>query len=315
MNGAVIALVATGLYYVGTAVFKVSASRMPPLHGTRPIHLFGRMFTSWIWLIGLVIVAVGFVLQFNALAMLPLSVAQPIFVSTLVILLWIAVGILGERLTAREWLGLTLFAVATLMLAMSVVPGQGTESTAVPATGLFLAVALPSLVIPVIVFSIGDLRPAGRHARPLSGVAYGLSSGVLVGTCELAVKGTVNLYHSGVHDAVALLTEPYVYVIAAGAILGICQAQIALQRCRLAIVLSVCTVAAKTQLVVMGTMLYGEPWPHDPLWSSLRVAGFALGIATIALFPRYEAPEHQVEGEDVADLVKQQQPKHAREAL
>lgn len=312
MNGAMIALVATGLYYVGSAVFKVSARRMKTLHGTRPIHLFGQMFSSWIWLIGLAIVSVGFVLQIRALTMLPLGVAQPIFVSTLVILLWIAVGVLGERLTAREWLGLALFAVATLMLAMSVVPGQKTTS-AVPPQGLFLAVAIPSLVIPVIAFSIGDLRPAGRHARPLAGVAYGLSSGVLIGTAELAVKGITNVYNSGVHDVMALLAEPYIYVITAGVILGICQAQIALQRCRLAIVLAVCTVAAKTQLVLMGTLLYGEPWPHDALWSWLRAVGFALGIAAIALFPRYEEPEHQLGREDVTDLVKQ--PKPARHSF
>lgn len=308
MNGAVIALVATGLYYVGSAVFKVSATRMKPLHGTRPLHLFGQMFANRIWLVGLVIVSVGFVLQLNALTMLPLAVAQPIFVSTLVLLLWIAVGYFGERLTAREWLGLALFAVATLMLAMSVVPGQKTDS-GVPAQGLFLAVAIPSLLLPVVVFSIGDLRPAGRHARPLSGVAYGLSSGVLIGTCELAVKGVTNAYDSGVHDMVTLLlVKPYVYVIFVGAVVGICQAQIALQRCRLAIVLSICTVVAKTQLVVMGTLLYGEAWPRDPLWSSLRVAGFALGIAAVAFFPRYEDPEQQLGREDVADLVQRPGP-------
>jgi drug/metabolite transporter (DMT)-like permease len=305
MNGAVIALVATGLYYVGTAVFKASARRMQPLQGTRPMHLFGQMWTSWRWLAGLAIVAVGIVLQINALTMLPLAVAQPIFVSTLVLLLWIAVGYFGERLTAREWLGLALFAVATLMVAMSVVPGQKTTSE-VPSLDLFLVVVIPSLLIPVIVFSIGDLRPAGRHARPLSGVAYGLSSGVLVGTAELAVKGATNVYDAGVRDVVAWLTEPYIYVIAAGATLGISQVMIALQRCRLAVVLSICTVAAKTHLVVMGTLLYGEPWPHDLLWSSLRIAGFALGIAAVAFFPRYEEPEQQLGREDVTGLVQQQ---------
>jgi drug/metabolite transporter (DMT)-like permease len=289
MQAALIAVVATALYYVGVGFFKASAERMERLQGTRPIHLFVQILTDKVWAAGFVIGLSGFVLQFVALSLLPLSVAQPIFVATLMVALGIAFGYFGERLALREWLGLGTFAVATLLVALSVVPVESSD-TAVPSHGLLLAVVIPSIILPVIAFSIGDLRPTGRHARPLAGVAYGLSSGVLFGTMELSVKGLSNLGNS--HPAmISYLTEPYLYSFCVAAVLGLAQLQIALQRCRMAIVLTVCTVVAKTQLIVTATFLYGESWPSSPFYSLLRASGFVLGIAALAFFPRYEAPE------------------------
>ncbi|GAB3676062.1 hypothetical protein GCM10027589_46210 [Actinocorallia lasiicapitis] len=293
MEAVLIAVIATALYYVGVAFFKVSGQQMDVLRGTRPFRLLGAVLSSRLWWTGFLLGLSGFVLQFVALSMLPLTVAQPIFVATLVVSLALAFGYFGERLTAREWAALGLFAAGTLLVALSVVPAERSD-TATPSLPLLLAVAVPSIVIAVLTFSAGDWKPAGRHARPLAGVAYGLSSGMLIGTMELSVKGLSNVWNAH-QSLVPFLTEPYLYTFCVAAVLGLAQLQIALQRCRMVIVLTICTVVAKTQLIVTATLLYGEGWPDSPLLSGLRVAGFVLGLSALAFFPRYEDPEQQID--------------------
>ncbi|GAA3195716.1 hypothetical protein [Actinocorallia longicatena] len=293
MEAALTAVVATALYYLGVAFFKVSAAQMDRLRGTKPVHLLVAMLTSRLWWTGFLLGLSGFVLQFVALSMLPLSVAQPIFVSTLVVCLAIAFGYFGERLTPREWSALGLFAFATLLVALSVVPVERSD-TATPPLWLLLAVTLPSILIAVMMFSAGDWKPAGRHARKLTGVAYGLSSGVLIGTMELSVKGMSNVWNAH-HSLPPFLTNPYLYTFCVAAVVGLGQLQIALQRCRMAIVLTVCTVVAKTQLLVTATLLYGEAWPDSTVYGALRLTGFLLGLTALAFFPRYETPDHQID--------------------
>lgn len=286
MQTVLIAVVATALYYVGVAFFKTSAEQMPPLSGTRPFTLIGRMLTSPLWLTGFLIGVSGFILQFVALATLPLSVAEPIFVATLVVALAIAFAYFHERLSRREWAALGTFAAGTVLVALSIAPVEY-AATDTPELWLLLAVTVPSILGAVVMFSASDWKPAGRHARRLTGVAYGLSSGVLIGTMELSVKGLSNVWNTG-QGVLPLVTEPYLYIFCVAAVVGLAQLQIALQRCRMAIVLTICTVVAKTQLVLAATLLYGEAWPSDPLSGALRVAGFAVGLGALALFPRYE---------------------------
>ena len=59
----------------------------------------------------------------------------------------------------------------------------------------------------------------------------------------------------------------------------------------MSIVVSVLTVTAKTQLVILGTVLYKEPWPSDRLLLALRIGAFVLAGAALVLFPRHEAVE------------------------
>lgn len=206
----------------------------------------------------------------------------------LVVVLIMALGYFHERLTTREWLSLALLAAATGLIALSVSHGLNAKTgDDLPSHTLFSAVALPSMVIPLVVFSLGDLRPAGRHARALAGIAYGASIGVLIGTAEFSAVGLFNAYQAGIRGP-ALLAEPYLWMMVLGAVFGLGQMLIALQRCRMAIVITVDAVVLQTQLILMSTLLYGEGWPREPLWSVLRAAGFALALIAIFAFPRYE---------------------------
>jgi hypothetical protein len=299
MPGAIVAVMATGMLCVSVSIFKAATARMPPLFGSRPFHLLINITKSPIWWGGLIVAALGLALEFVALTLLPLSAAAPPFAAGFIVLLVIAIVVYNERLTGREWAGLGLFAVAGAMVALSVMTGENATST-LPSMDRVLTIVIPSVLIPALVFSLGDLRPAGRHSRPVAGVAYGMSIGILTGVGEMAVKGLTMLYESGVRDVMTFATEPYIYIILAGPGLAIFQMQIALQRCRMIIVFSVGTLMAQVYMLAMAPLLYGETWPSDLVWVVVRVAGVVLAISAFVLYPRYDEPEVQVGRADTA---------------
>lgn len=279
----VVAVVASSAYLLGIGLFKVAADHMEPLRGTRPVRLALAMATSPIWCGGAVIAGAGLALQWAALSSLTLPAAQPAFVSGLVVLLLFATTRLGERLNLREWGCVALAGTAALMVALSCAdfgPAAG-----LPSPALLGALALPSLALPPVLFSAWERSPVGTHARPLTGVAYGVSAGILIGTAELALAGITLLRHT---DTPFLATPyPYLLVIAGG--MGIAQLQIALQRCRLAMIGMIATVTAKTQLLVMSIVLYGYGWPRQPSLGFL-IAGLALSVVAIAVLPHHDSP-------------------------
>lgn len=292
MNGIAAAFSATGLYYLGFAVFKLAADRMPALRGNRIPHMIWTIVTNWIFLIALSVVLGGLTLQIIALRNLPLSTAVPIFMSGIVPLLLIALVFFGERLTAREWLSLLLTGAAILLLTASLSGDEPIGSADAPLWKIAVVVA-PAVAVPVLILILGDYRPDGRHARPVTGIAYGLSAGFPVGTAELAIKGWSDDPHAA--GAGILATPwPYLTVVAAGIGFGIMVT--AFQRCRVSIVATVMTVAAKSYLLAMGSFMYGEPWPQDAARSAMRLGALALGAVAVLQFPRHRPVEEEPDG-------------------
>ncbi|RAY10694.1 hypothetical protein DPM19_34120 [Actinomadura craniellae] len=253
------------------------------------------ILTNWIFLCGVVLVLGGLALQIIALSTLSLGVAVPIFVSGLVPLSLIAITVFGERLSGREWLSLLLVAAAMLLLALSIGTPPKVGSAEMPGWQLALVVT-PALAVPLLLMVLGDHRPDGRHARPVAGVAYGLSAGFPVGAAEVAVKGWSEASAPGL----TILQTPYPYVTVLSAVVGFAILQVGFQRCRVIIVATVMTISAKIYLLLVGTTLYGEPWPKDGGLAAMRVTALALGLVAVLLFPRYERdpePEAPAPGE------------------
>ncbi|MFI0357617.1 hypothetical protein [Actinomadura sp. 9N407] len=292
MNGIVAAFGATGLYYVGFAVFKLAADRMEPLRGDRILHLARVILFDWVFLAGLALVLGGLGLQILALTEVSLGIAVPIFMSGVVPLLLIALVFFGERLTGREWLSLLLIAAAMGLIAASIGNPPPITAADVPVWQLAVVVA-PALLVPLVVLLTGESRPDGRHARPITGIAYGLGTGIPIGTAELSIKGWSD---SGL--GLGSLLTPYPYVTVVSATIGFGILMMAFQRCRVSVVATVMTVSAKTHLLVTGTLLYGEPWPDEPRYFAMRVAALALGVIAVVQFPRHRPVTEPAEPAD-----------------
>ncbi|XVQ09189.1 hypothetical protein ACQP1W_42710 [Spirillospora sp. CA-255316] len=281
MNGIVAAFGATGLYYLGFAIFKLAADRIEPLRANRLWHMVWSVLSNWVFLIGLALVLGGLALQILSLTELSLGIAVPIFMSGAVPLLLIALAFFGERLTGREWLSLLMFGAALLLIAASIGNPPPIKAVDVPLWKLAV-IAAPAVIVPLAIMLTGDHRPDGRHARPITGIAYGLSSGLPIGTAELCIKGWSD---SGI--GVDSLLTPYPYATVTAAVVGFGVLMAAFQRCRVSVVAVVMTVSAKTHLLVTGTFMYGEPWPQDARYFAMRLGALALAAIALLQFPRH----------------------------
>ncbi|NVI89961.1 hypothetical protein [Actinomadura sp. BRA 177] len=300
MNGTAAAFTATGLYYLGFAVFKLAADRMPPVRGNRILHMAWSIVSNWIFLIALGIVLGGLSLQIMALRNLPLSTAVPIFMSGIVPLLLIALVFFGERLTAREWLSLVLIGAAILLLTASLSGDEPISSADAPLWKIAVVVA-PAVAVPVLILVLGDYRPDGRHARPVTGIAYGLSAGFPVGTAELAIKGWSDDPNA---TSLRIIATPWPYLTVVAAAIGFGIMVMAFQRCRVSIVATVMTVAAKSYLLTMGSFMYGEPWPQDAAHSAMRFGALALGAVAVVQFPRHRPVEEEPRDPQAEDTAR-----------
>ncbi|MFA1549808.1 hypothetical protein [Actinomadura chokoriensis] len=278
-----LAVLSTGIYFSGLTYFKLAAPQMVPLRGDRPWRLVRELLGNRTWLAGATVIGVGATVQATALTGLSLHQAQPMFLAGLGILLVLAVPILRERLTPREWGCVALLAAAAFLFSFGSPAGDAAGSAIItwPDRTLVVAIALPSLLVPCIAFLAVDQARRGAHARPLTGVALAIDAGLLTGTAEMALTGAAGLSETPGD----LLTAPYLYIFAVTAPLALGQLQIALQRSRLAIVGLVATATAKTYLLTVAATLYGERWPDDGGRTALALA---LTVLAIAAVPHHE---------------------------
>ncbi|MFB4315931.1 hypothetical protein [Actinomadura sp. 21ATH] len=272
-----LAFVASGLYFSGFAFFKSAAAAMERLDGTRPLHLAARVLASGLWWSGVAFMFVGVVFQLAALSRTGPETMTPALLAGLVVLLAVARGVFKERVTGLEWLAFALLFAAGVCFA------QATASTwKPPSPAALLAIATASFVLPVGLFALGDRQPAGAHARRLSGIAYGICAGILIGSGELSL--TLSVRHGLDWSLLTSTAHPYLFVAAVG--LGVVQLQIALQRCRMVVLLFVATIVAKIYVLLAGAS------PADPSsWTSGAhlLAGTVLLVTAFALVPRFEA--------------------------
>ncbi|NVI89921.1 DMT family transporter [Actinomadura sp. BRA 177] len=295
---AALALIATTAYYIAFLVFRASARRMEPLRGSRPFRVARLMLTDPLWLGGGLLLFLGLGYEVVAFSAMPLAVAQPIFAVALVGLVAYAVRFLGERLSTREWTSVALFVLATMLIGLSATEegelhADATLVGTLTRPWMMIAICTPAVLIAALVWLVGDRRASGRHARKLAGVAYGIGAGACAGLAEAGIRG-ISLVYRETGSLQAVLESAYPWLTIGLAAIALGQLQVALQRCRVAIVAVVLTVIGRSYLLLASSVLFGEDWPRDAGPFLLRAAGFTLALLALVLFPRYEeqpAPE------------------------
>ncbi|MQY04769.1 hypothetical protein [Actinomadura macrotermitis] len=294
MNAVILACCAQLLFFAAYVMFKSAAARMRPLTGRRPLIAVGSILHERRWLLGLVVLMAGFAMADLALLTLPIASALPAYSGTLPLLLMLGIWRFGDRLTRREAAALLLTVAAMVLAALSVllvpegpltVTGRPADP-AVPPLWKMAAVVVPSLLIPVWMFAARDRLVPARHARRLTGVAYGIGAGAMLGTSEVFGLGLALRIRGG--HARELLTGPLPPLFLVSGLLGIGLLSIGLQRCRLTVLVTVLTVTAKIHLLLSATLLYGEPWPRDPVVFGLRAGAVLVAVLAVLVFPRYE---------------------------
>lgn len=298
MQAVVLACAAQAVYIAAYVLFKTATGRMSPIGGRHPLHAAGRLVRSPRWLAGVAVLLAGFALSAAALVTIPVAATLPAYALGLVPLLVVGMSGFGERPTSREWLAVLITVAAMATAVLSVLPDHGEPlrdalhrtggAGAAAALPLWKAalVFVPSLALPLWMLGARDRAAGGRHARPLTGIAYGLGAGVLLGATEVFGQGMAMMLAAGRRTDVLASPHPYLFLLAG--VLGLVQLSIGLQRCRLTIIVTVVTVTAKTHLLLSATLLYAEPWPGEPAPLLLRAAGVGLAVLALTAFPRHE---------------------------
>lgn len=290
MAAVLLACATMAVYFTGFAIFKLAAPQLDRLSSARPFHTARVLLLNLRWLAGLLVVLTGLCMESRLLLSVPLAAAIPVLVANLILLLLIAVAGFGERLSSREWaaLGTIALAVTGLAFAAKITSTDFATPTwpdAPTAWGL-TAIVAPPLVIAVWMFCIRERVDSGRHARPLNGIAHGLAAGALVGIAAVLAMGLARTIQ--VHGPAGVPANPSLYLIIITGGLGLGLAQIAIQHSRLIVIVTIVMVTSKMYLLVTGSLLYGQPWPHDPALRGLQAAAVGLAFFAICLFPRHE---------------------------
>ncbi len=288
-GGIALALVATGAYNAGFVLEKRALARLPAIDVRRPRVLLRTLFTAPAWVIGFVCTLCGLGCQVVVLAMLPISVVQPLQAAGIAVLLVLAWLLLGERAARRDAWRLAAVVGSVALLGLSV-DSRTRPGTLLPDPTTMAAVLGLSLLVSVVLYGVAH-RQAGRHHLPATGMASGLATGLLYGMSGLGLKGlSGELAHRSVAGMLAALPfSPYLYLVAATSAGGMALFQTALQRCRASVVIPTSNVAGSCYVLVLGTWLFHESLPTDPTAFTLRVGGFAVAVLALVIQPSTSA--------------------------
>ena len=266
--GIPLALLATTAYNVGLILEKRALGRMPALDLRQVPRVVAGLLTSRAWLAGFALMLTGLACQTVVLTFEPVSIVQPILASG------VALVLVLSRLVLRERLG-------------------GAEAGHRASPGWVAAVMIPSVVLGVLVASSSLRARTRKHGAPVTGVCFGIGTGLLYGVATLAIKalsGILVSHHTVAGIVIGVLSSPYLYVLAGCLGVAMLLFQAALQACRASIVVPVSSVASSAYVVIAGTWLFHEHLPASPVRLGLRLTGIVLATLVLVLLSR-QAPE------------------------
>jgi hypothetical protein len=191
---------AGALAYAVASVAQQQAAAMMVSGRTFDVTLVMRLLRARRWLIGLVAVIAGYLLQAVALDLGRLLVVEPVFPLGLLLALLLAARADGRSLRLQEWVA-GIAVMAGLVVFLIAAAPSGGDRTA-PATSLGFTTA-GAVVVAVLCWLLSMKRSAPRRALALS-VGGGIGAGVtdaltktvatLVGPLKFAIFGDVRLY-------------------------------------------------------------------------------------------------------------------------
>lgn len=286
MIGIILALAATVVFNVGFIVEKQALGHLPAIDVQHPWQLLRTLFGAPAWLAGFVLICGGLALQALVLSLVPLTIAQPLQASGVVVTIVLSRLMLHERLGRTELACMGVIGLAVLLLGLSSGRGPG-AAAGTHAAGLAIAVAAaPACLVSLVIYGRIHRASRGRHRYPVTGISYGLCAGLMYGVAGLALKALSAAVFTApatppgpVGRLLAAALSPYLYLVLACSAVGMCLFQTALQRSPASIVLPVSAIISIGYLVVIGSWLFHERLPVGPVPLAMRLVGGAAAVA------------------------------------
>jgi len=272
------ALLGAVFFAVGNALQKHALVGRVPAQSVRgmaarPLRFFLSFARSRIWLLGTAVTLAAVVAETQALGLGEASAVKPLSAIQSVFVLAIGVALLGERLLAREWLGVAVMLGGAWLLALE--PGDSAPVTR--SSGALVALGIGVAGAVALAAALADRHPTS----PAGEWSPALAAGAFFGLGDVMVKaGTESVrVRMGGFD-LARADTLLALVAAPGFQLGIgftaaafLLQQLAFSRGRVSVSSPVVGVGATLLVVLLGVSFLGE---------SLG-AGRSLGVGLTAL--------------------------------
>jgi drug/metabolite transporter (DMT)-like permease len=280
--GILLAVAATIIYNLGFILEKRALGNLPAIQAHRVWELARTLFAAPAWLGGFLLICAGMVLQILVLSLEPLTVAQPLQASGVVVTILLSRVLLHERPGRAELACIGVIGLAAVLLSLSSGHGPGAAAGTHAAGADMAAAAVPVCLAVAVIYHRASRASRRRHGYPVTGVSYGLCAGLVYGVAGLALKGlsAAVTEHSRSGLLAAAVTSPYLYATLGVSAVGMCLFQVALQRSPASIVMPISLVISTAYLVVVGSWLFHERLPGSPALLAMRLAG---GVAAVTV--------------------------------
>ena len=272
--GVLLALASALATNVGFLLRHRGARAAPDVDVRHPIRSAIGLFASKWWSIGYAVAAVAYVLHVGAMSLAPLSIVQGVLAGGLVMLAVVADRFFGFHLGRREWIGVTLTAVALALLALTGKPGPG-DSADYSATAMFAFIcALVGAGVILIVSCRSDNVEKTRR-----GLLLGIAAGLLFTVTHVAVKGLTG------RELADVVLNPALLLVVGCAVAAFFASARSLQLGDAVPVIALTSVASNASAIPAGIVVFGDPLGHDALTVVVRTIAFLTVVAAAALIP------------------------------
>jgi hypothetical protein len=213
------------------------------------------------------------------MAVAPLSLVQAVIAGGLVLIAYPATRYFGHTLTRREWAGLALAAAGLGFLALTVPHAHESQGYSVATMIGFETVTIGA---GFALFASGALR----RGSICHGVVLGLSSGLLIGVSNVAIKALTEAVGGGL----AGLLSPWTVVAVIGGLGAFFALARGMQLGEAIPVIATASVASNCAAILGGVVVFGDPIGSGLAEGMARGLAFAAVIAAAALMPSAAAP-------------------------
>jgi hypothetical protein len=272
-----LALLAAFANAIASVCQRLGVEDAPPTNGPS-IGLVRHMLRRPIWLLGFVIMALGYSSQAVALHLGALNVVQPLLVSELVILVLVLWFWFSTPMRPRDFAAAFAAAVGLSSFLLLAAPTVGSK---VPTNGLWLVVTLATVFCVALFVALGRRGSAWRQALLLgagASVGFALLSAITKSMTDVLVVGWGALFSSWQLYALCVIgLGSFVIMQSAFRVGPFAASQ------------STLILVNPFVSIFIGHVLFGENLRGGPLFASLEALSLvvmvlgALGLSTSAL--------------------------------
>jgi drug/metabolite transporter (DMT)-like permease len=277
MNGLYIGitLIAAMLTGSGFVLQQHAAEQVPDTEFLHP-GLIARLVHNRRWLVGIAVMAAGYLLQAWTLGHLTLSVTEPLLTTSLIFALILAVPLSGQALRKTEIVGAVLLTAGVAALSLTRTVKAPSESFG--SSSHWPAAAAIALIAAVLV-QLGRNRSGGVRAT-----LTGMAAGLMFGVADAFTRRTVEII-DGRHP-LHLLSHWPGYATIVASIIGVWLVQNAFNAAPLHKSLPGVIAAEPTAGIVLGVVVFGDQVHISPPLVAVQLAGLVALVAGVILVAR-----------------------------